>query len=137
VPKTSLSCTDCLSTKYTGTKSGSYIAEVSYGNSCVAKASVFFEVARPEDIYIPNSFSPNGDDKNDVWHVYGKNILALDLKVINRVGEIVWASDDILKGWDGIYRGKKESSNSYKYLINITYADRSQRFYEGTLNLFR
>ena len=136
-PKASLSCTDCLSTKYTGAKSETYSIDLSYGNGCVAKASVIFDVTKAEDLYIPNSFSPNGDDKNDVWFVYGKNIISIDIKVINRVGEIVFASYDINKGWDGSYNGKKEGTNAYKYLISATYADKSQRFYEGALNLFR
>lgn len=72
-----------------------------------------------------------------MWYVYGKNIISIDIKVINRVGEIVFSSYDINKGWDGIYQGKKESINAYKYLISVTYADRSQRFYEGIVNLFR
>jgi gliding motility-associated-like protein len=136
-PKTSLSCSDCMSTKYTGTKSETYSIEINYGEGCVVKESVFFDVAMPEDLYIPNSFSPNGDDKNDVWYVYGKNIISIDIKVINRVGEIVFSSYDINKGWDGTYQGKKESINAYKYLISVTYAGRSQRFYEGIVNLFR
>lgn len=136
-PKYSLSCTDCLNPKYIATKSETYVLDVSYGNSCKASASGYFEVNKAEDLFIPNSFSPNGDDKNDVWYVYGKNIIGCDIQVYNRVGEIVYSSKDIQKGWDGNYLGKKETTNSYKYQIKVTYADRSQRFYEGSLNLFR
>ena len=136
-PKYSLSCTDCINPKYIATKSENYSLEVSYGNSCKAIASGFLEVSKAEDLFIPNSFSPNGDDKNDVWQVYGKNIMACDIQVYNRVGEIVYSSTDILKGWDGTYLGQKETTNSYKYQIKVIYADRSQRFYEGSLSLFR
>lgn len=136
-PKYSLSCTDCLNPKYTASKSETYSIDVNYGNSCKATASGYFTVSKAEDLFIPNSFSPNGDEKNDVWFVYGKNIIGCDIQVYNRVGEIVFSSADIQKGWDGTYQGKKETTNSYKYQIKVTYADRSQRFYEGSLNLFR
>ena len=63
--------------------------------------------------------------------------MACDIQVYNRVGEIVYSSTDILKGWDGTYLGQKETTNSYKYQIKVIYADRSQRFYEGSLSLFR
>jgi gliding motility-associated-like protein len=136
-PKYSLSCTDCLNPKYTATKSETYTFEINYGNSCKSLAAGNFEVSKAEDLFIPNSFSPNGDDKNDIWYVFGKNIIGCDIKVFNRVGELVYSSSDIQKGWDGNYLGKKETTNTYKYQIKVTYADWSQRFYEGSLNLFR
>jgi gliding motility-associated-like protein len=136
-PKHSLSCTDCQSPKYTASKSETYSIEVNYGKICKASASGYFEVSKPEDLFIPNSFSPNGDDKNDIWLVYGKNIIGYEVFVFNRVGEAIYTSKDILKGWDGNYKGKKEATNTYKYQIKATYADRSERFYEGSLYLFR
>jgi gliding motility-associated-like protein len=136
-PKSSLSCTDCLAPKFTASQTETYTVEIHYGKTCKALASTNLIVSKPDDLYIPNSFSPNGDDKNDIWYVHGKNIIGFDAKIYNRVGELVYTSNDIHKGWDGTYKGIKETSNTYKYLIKVTYTDKSQRSYEGSLNLFR
>lgn len=136
-PAYSLSCSDCMQPTYTAAKSDTYSIDIHYGNGCKSSASVYFNVSKPEDVFIPNSFSPNDDNKNDVWYVYGKNILSFQAKIFNRVGEMLYFSQDISKGWDGTYRNKKEPSNTYQYLVHIIYTDLSERRYEGSLQLFR
>lgn len=136
-PQIGLSCTDCLSPQFTVSQSNNYSVEIEYGKSCKTLATGYFEVSKPEDLFIPNSFTPNGDTKNDVWYVYGKHIKNIDIKLINRVGELIFQSNDMLKGWDGNYHNKKEQTGTYQYIIKATYADGSEKNYEGSLNLFR
>lgn len=136
-PKYGLSCTDCLSPKFIATKTETFTIEVQYGKACKSSASTLIEVSKPEDVFIPNSFSPNGDNKNDIWYIHGKNVIGFEVHVYNRVGELVYSSSDINKGWDGTYRGTKENTNTYKYIVKVNYTDKSQRLYEGSLNLFR
>ncbi len=54
-------------------------------------------------IYLPNTFTPNGDGKNDVFKVVGENIglSNFSLEVFNRWGELIFFSDDPYFGWDG------------------------------------
>ena len=59
------------------------------------------------DIYIPNSFTPNGDGLNDVFNI--KTVYEFSefkLVIYNRWGELLFDSDDVNKGWDGTYKGK-------------------------------
>jgi gliding motility-associated-like protein len=136
-PQSNISCIDCIETQYTATQSGTYSLHINYGNGCTALSNIYFNVAKPEEIYIPNSFTPNNDLKNDQWLVYGKNIKAIDIKLFNKVGELLFYSTDILKGWDGTYKGKQEYINSYRYIINAKYIDGTIKKYDGIVNLIR
>ena len=56
-------------------------------------------------IYVPSTFTPNGDGSNDVYYIYGNNIQTFNLKIFNHWGQLVFSSSDIAKGWDGKYNG--------------------------------
>ena len=73
------------------------------------------------DIYIPNSFTPNGDGKNDVFYI--KTVYefsAYKLTIFNRWGELVFDSDDKNKGWDGTYKDKPVTYGVYVYQLTAT-----------------
>lgn len=68
-------------------------------------------------IWIPSAFTPNGDYKNDVFQVQGFNIDFYDIKIFNRMGNIVYHSQNILKGWDGTFDGNPVQEGMYVYFI--------------------
>jgi len=69
-------------------------------------------------IYIPEGFSPNGDNINDIFKVESKNISdTIDFKIYNRFGNLVFESQNIDKGWDGMSKGKLLPSGSYYYVF--------------------
>jgi gliding motility-associated-like protein len=90
------------------------------------------------DLYMPNAFSPNGDGKNDVFKVItpGYNQLVSFL-VKNRFGETVFLTDDITKGWDGIYKGKLQDIGTYFYYLQYKCTDASIHEKKGDIILIR
>lgn len=85
----------------------------------------------PATIFIPNTFTPNGDGLNDVFLPLGKSIASMQLKVFNRWGELLFESDDPAIGWDGTYRGEVVKSDMYVWRLNY-------RFFidkEGTIGM--
>jgi len=69
-------------------------------------------------LYIPNCFTPNGDGLNETFRVFaGNNCNAYKLLIYNRWGELVFETDDLLKGWDGIYKGNLVPCDVYPYLL--------------------
>jgi gliding motility-associated-like protein len=53
------------------------------------------------NLFIPNAFTPNEDGINDLFQASSQNLMALEMRVYNRYGELVFFTDDILKGWNG------------------------------------
>lgn len=52
-------------------------------------------------VFIPNSFTPNGDDINDVFTVQSENISDFTLDIFNRWGERIFSTHDNQNGWNG------------------------------------
>jgi gliding motility-associated-like protein len=72
----------------------------------------------PPEIIVPNVFSPNGDQSNDVFFVTSQNLASLEMFIFNRWGNLMATIDNPLAGWDG----KTENGNDatagvyfYKY----------------------
>ena len=71
------------------------------------------------NINIPNSFSPNGDGKNDCFKIlYTGQLYEYSLSIYNRWGEPVFESHNINDCWDGKYKGANASVGGYVYYIS-------------------
>jgi|SRR6056300_582306 gliding motility-associated-like protein len=58
-----------------------------------------------QEVYIPNSFSPNGDGLNDIWKPVFSDTLSVkqyDLQIFDRNGVLVFWTNDPTDGWDGL-----------------------------------
>lgn len=91
----------------------------------------------PDQIFIPNAFTPNGDGLNDVLLVYGYTITSMRFSVFNQWGEKVFESFNQATGWDGKYKGKPQPSGVYMYVCQITQRDGSTLVKKGSINLVR
>ena len=101
--------------------SGTYIITVRDANNCVVKDSVVMEPLNETCLVIPNAFTPNGDNINDVWnidmiHLYPQ----IEVKIFDRWGTMLWRSE---KGypqpWDGRTKGALLPIDSYYYIIDL------------------
>lgn len=73
------------------------------------------------DLQIPNAFSPNNDNLNDVFQVYSAcDIDGFSIKIYNRWGNLVYESQDPLEAWDGTAKGEKLEGDAYVYKIEYT-----------------
>lgn len=91
----------------------------------------------PDGIYIPNTFTPNNDGKNDVLLVYGYIIKQMHLTIFDQWGEKVFESNTQTTGWDGQYKGKALPSGVYIYVCHLTLTDGSKTEKKGVINLIR
>ena len=73
--------------------------------------------------FVPNSFTPNGDNSNEVFYVVGEHIEDFELLIFDRWGEEIYNSKNVQAGWDGKYHGKEVQQDVYvwkvKYGINL------------------
>ena len=70
------------------------------------------------DFFLPNAFSPNGDGRNDLFFPFAVNIIELKyFRIFNRWGELVYETKSFGEGWNGSYKGLKQSPDSYMWTI--------------------
>jgi gliding motility-associated-like protein len=107
--------------------------------SAIVKVLVDYETA----IGVPNTFSPNGNDINDVLRVKGIGISDLDFKIYNRYGQLVFETTKVDNewqgptGWDGTFKGKPEQNGTFLYMLNYTLISGESGFLSGNVTLIR
>jgi gliding motility-associated-like protein len=89
-------------------------------------------------VYIPNSFTPNGDGLNDRFTGYGENFTSFRLMVFNRWGELIFETTDP-NGWDGFYAGQRAKGDVYVYKLTYTSSCTGGKFVDrlGHVTLIR
>ena len=102
---------------------GKYWLTVTDENSCNGTDTIFVTGDCPIILYIPNSFSPNGDNLNDIFLPvdYGNIVETYDLKIWDRWDELLFQSSDINLGWDGKYKNSTVDLGVYTYHMEVTY----------------
>lgn len=74
-------------------------------------------------IFVPNTFTPNNDGKNDVLKVHGLNIVNVKMEVYNRWGEEIFSESGIEVSWDGKYQNLDVPEGIYVVTIDVSYID--------------
>jgi gliding motility-associated-like protein len=108
-------------------------------NSCkdslTKKVSIKSEVA----LFVPNSFTPNGDGLNDTFTPKGFGIAdnAYSFLVFNRWGEVVFETNNPLDEWDGSFKGKLLPEGVYVWRANFLDLNAKEYRRKGQLNILR
>jgi len=93
----------------TATSQGQCSNSVSKG-----KLIVRYDVA----IFIPNTFTPNGDGINDVFNVKITSLKTYHISIFNRLGAKLFDGYDIANAWPGTYQGYPVPIGTYYYVID-------------------
>ncbi len=100
---------------------GTYIVQAfSAVAKCQTTDSVKVESICTPHLFVPTAFSPNGDGKNDIFQIYGNNILTYDMRVFDKWGELIFVSNDLTTSWDGTYRDQPVEQDVYTWKIIYT-----------------
>ncbi len=99
-----------------------YTLLVTSANGC-GTATDFTDVFVYKGIYIPAAFSPNGDGLNDTWKIPALYAFtAFDLSVYDRYGQLVFQNKNVVRPWDGTYKGEPVAAGAYVYIIRLNKA---------------
>lgn len=108
-------------------------------HDCVSEITKSLEVKNDFNIFIPNSFSPNGDGLNDaflpVFTQFGLDTKSFDMEVFDRWGHSLFRTKDFSKGWDGSVQNKGEPLKEGTYVYRIKYKDMDGNSYEKMGNI--
>lgn len=144
-PTDGIECSTCPETVVLPPYSIDYVMTSVDENGCTASDFVVVTVlpTPPNDVYIPNTFTPNGDNINDLFYVYGFNVTTvISFEIFDRWGSVVYrgtnmdAADPSL-GWDGTIQGDYANNGVYAYMIEVEF-DNGQRMKKaGNITLIR
>ena len=118
--------------------SGTYSVNVIDNAGCTASASRRV-VVECRDIVFPTAFTPNSDSRNDVFGPVGtlSAISNYSLKIFNRWGQIIFATNDPLKKWNGRAGGIESATGTYVYTADYTFDRRPPAKISGTFLLIK
>jgi gliding motility-associated-like protein len=85
---------------------------------------------------LPTAFTPNSDGENDVFIIRGGPFDDVDFKIYNNWGQLVFSSNDVLKGWDGTYKGVDSPVGVYTWTYTILIGENKINK-EGDVTLMR
>ncbi len=111
---------------FTYADAGEYMIALVVKNDKGCTDTILKSILVGEDygIYVPNTFTPNGDGLNDIFYAKGFGIKKYEMQVYDRWGEKVFTSTDLNEAWDGTYvtkAGTKQIQEGvYTWRIKLT-----------------
>jgi gliding motility-associated-like protein len=99
-----------------------YVSLIAYNdNGCVDSTFRIINFDNSLVIYVPNAFTPDGDEFNNIFKpIFAAPVASYNLKIYNRWGEILFESNDTEVGWDGTYNGTLVQDGAYTWDILVT-----------------
>ncbi|MCG8385718.1 MAG: PKD domain-containing protein [Cytophagales bacterium] len=87
---------------------------------CTVPDSIVAESRCPPRVFVPDAFSPNGDNENEFFEVFPNNVGDFELVIYNRWGEVIFRTTTVEEFWDGNYKGQLMPSGVYPWTIRYT-----------------
>ena len=141
-PANFLSCTNCPNPQSKPLTPITYTVTVRNDKNCAATDTLNIRLLCGEAFYIPNSFTPNNDGKNDRFYVLGGGATVKSFRIFNRWGALVFEANNVFTndrngGWDGRFNGQPAPMGTYVYMAQIECFNGTRFEYKGTVTLIR
>lgn len=106
---------------------------------CFDTATHNLKVLKSCYIAVPNAFTPNGDGLNDyLFPLNAYKADNLEFSVYNRIGQLVFHTNDWTLKWDGTIKGNLQDSGIYVWMLKYTHHDTGKKvFQKGSTVLIR
>jgi gliding motility-associated-like protein len=90
------------------------------------------------EVFVPNTFTPNNDGKNDVFRVRGPAYGKFYFAVYNRWGQLLYETNDPAQGWDGTFSGKLSDPGVFGWYLRASCGEgKEEIFRKGNVTLIR
>ena len=101
------------------------LLEVTSQDGCIDTASQLVCIDPDVSIYVPNTFTPDGNGTNDVFIpvTVGMDPDEYELWIFDRWGNMIFYSDELDEGWDGRVQGAAEICQIDTYVWKIKVKD--------------
>lgn len=144
-PDVFIDCFNCPASIVYPPQSIVYTLNTINENGCQASDEVNIQVLEDPGsyVFIPNTFSPNEDQINDIFFAYGPQLEKIILfQIYDRWGELLYESrnispHDYSKGWDGKTKGKDVNTGVYAYMMELQFQNGETLLKQGNITLLR
>jgi gliding motility-associated-like protein len=144
LPGGGLSCITCAEPIASPREITTYAVTASNDGRCVARDQITITpICNNSNIYIPNTFSPNGDGANDVFYARGTGVYSIkNFRVFNRWGQLMYektnlGANNASQGWDGTANGIKVQPDVYVYVVEVLCENNQLIPLKGNVTLIR
>jgi gliding motility-associated-like protein len=98
------------------TNTTTYTLTATSTDGCIASKSTIIKIFMA--LNMPNGFTPNGDNRNDVFRIPpGTTINLEEFSIFGRWGKKVFSTKNVSNGWDGTINGVQQDTGVYVYII--------------------
>lgn len=139
-----LSCTNCLIPLAWPLKTTNYRVRATNQGGCETTRNIKVNVTcGKENIFIPNAFTPDGNNLNDRFTILGKGLQSIMyLRIYNRWGNLVFEktyfdANNRSLGWDGKINGQNAPPGMYSYSTQVLCGDGGIFALNGNVYLIR
>jgi gliding motility-associated-like protein len=108
-------------------------------NNCGSKTDSINVINGNCTVYFPNAFTPNSDNKNDIFKaLFVDDVGAFELQIFNRYGQIIFKTNSKTSGWDGKFNGITQPQGVYVWIAKYTTISKAEtKELRGTISLVR
>ena len=132
-----------LDWKVKPTETTTYYVRIEDRRGCFSEDEIDI-IVKESDVFIPTGFSPNNDEQNDFFTVFGGESVnqVLSLKIYNRAGNLLFENYNFPpnkeeQGWDGFFRGKQMFADVYVFLAEVEFINGDVKVFQGDVTLVR
>ncbi len=143
-PSSGLSCDTCSNPTVNIQQTTTYTVTAYSRQGCIDSAKVTVNVlCDHSQVFVPNTFTPNGDGQNDVFYPRGVGLRKIStFRIYDRWGEMLFERKDIelndeSNGWDGSYKGSKPRPDVYVYSIEAVCESGETINWKGDVSIIR
>jgi len=120
---------------------GTFTVSLKVTNS-IGCMDTYSELVTIKDVFrfhIPNIFTPNEDNLNDVLMPLGRGVISSEMTIMNRWGEVVFKSSPAEPFWNGAVnnQGDVVQNGTYVYYVRIYAVDENYHNFSGTIDVIR
>ncbi len=137
-PATNLDDPHSYTPVFVGEREQNYIIELKTNSGCVTIDTQLVKLVKDISIFVPNTFTPNNDGRNDELRPYMIGIKQLYFfRVYNRWGQLVYETHDAAKGWNGRQKSAPAEMQTVVWMLEALGADNKVYKAKGTTVLMR
>ena len=137
-PGLNLDDPESFSPSFKGVSETLYNIEIRTNTECLTVDTLLVKVIPYVEIYVPTAFTPNGDGRNDFLRPALRGIKELRyFRIFNRGGLLMYESKKTEPGWDGIFKGISQQTQTFVWMLEGIGVDNVVYIRKGASTLIR